>query len=158
MWIPNNWGHSDPDVNLLSINEGEKKAVDDEGRDASCPLAVHPFLSLASTTADPVTPSRDSILVIPPICFSGREELPSIDDDHVSLATTVDTSEEQDLSLVVDNGEDDHVSIATSTSEIDMELHVSLAASQVEEEGEEEDWVWEGLSQWSLDPAPQGPE
>ena len=84
-----------------------------------------------------------------------REELPSIDDDHVSLATTVDTTEEQDLSLVVDNGEDDHVSIATSTSEIDMELHVSLAASQVEEE---EDWVWEGLSQWSLDPAPQGPE
>ena len=72
MWIPNNWGHSDPDVNLLGINEGEKKAVDDEGRDASCPLAVHPFLSLASTTADPVTPSRDSILVIPPICFSGR--------------------------------------------------------------------------------------
>ena len=83
-----------------------------------------------------------------------REELPSIDDDHVSLSTTVDTTEEQDLSLVVDNGEDDHVSIATSTSEIDMELHVSLAASQVEEE----DWVWEGLSQWSLDPAPQGPE
>ena len=86
-----------------------------------------------------------------------REELPSIDDDHVSLATTVDTTEEQDLSLVVDNGEDDHVSIATSTSEIDMELHVSLAASLVEEIGEE-DWVWEGLSQWSLDPAPQGPE
>ena len=88
-----------------------------------------------------------------------REELPSIDDDHVSLATTVDASEEQDLSLVVvDNGEDDHVSIATSASEIDMELHVSLAASLVEEIGEEEDWVWEGLSQWSLDPAPQGPE
>ena len=76
MWLPNNWGHTDPDALVLSINEEEEKAGDDdeeEERETSCPLAAHPFLSLASTTtADQVAPSRDSILVIPPLCFSDR--------------------------------------------------------------------------------------
>ena len=70
----------------------------------------------------------------------------SINDDHLSLATT-DTIEEQDLLQVVDD--EDHVSVATSMSESNMELPMSLVSSKVEEE--EEDWVWEGLSQWSLD-------
>ena len=33
-----------------------------------------------------------------------------------------------------------------------LELQMSLASSRVEEE---EDWVWEGLSQWSIDPTAQ---
>ena len=70
----------------------------------------------------------------------------SFNDDHLSLATT-DTIEEQDLLQVVDD--EDHVSVATSMSESNMELPMSLVSSKVEEE--EEDWVWEGLSQWSLD-------
>lgn len=74
----------------------------------------------------------------------------SINDDHLSLSIT-DTIEEQDLLAVVDDFAEDHVSIATSMSENNMELHMSLASSKVEEE---EDWVWEGLSQWSLDPLP----
>ena len=75
----------------------------------------------------------------------------SINDDHLSLATT-DTIEEQDLLAVADeDAEEDHVSVATSISELQM----SLASSKIEEEEEEEeDWVWEGLSQWSLDPTP----
>ena len=85
---------------------------------------------------------------------SSREEVPSIatsiNDDHLSLSIT-DTIEEQDLLAVVDDFAEDHVSIATSMSENNMELHMSLASSKVEEE---EDWVWEGLSQWSLDPLP----
>ena len=72
----------------------------------------------------------------------------SINDDHLSLATT-DTIEEQDLLQVVDDDAEDHVSVATSMSESNMELPMSLVSSKVEEE--EEDWVWEGLSQWSLD-------
>ena len=75
----------------------------------------------------------------------------SINDDHLSLATT-DTIEEQDLLAVVDEHAEEYVSVATSMSESNMELQMSLASSKVEEE-EEEDWVWEGLSQWSLDPA-----
>ena len=76
----------------------------------------------------------------------------SFNDDHLSLATT-DTIEEQDLLAVVDDyAEEDHASIATSMSENNMELHMSLASSKVEEE--EEDWVWEGLSQWSIDQTP----
>ena len=75
----------------------------------------------------------------------------SINDDHLSLATT-DTIEEQDLLQVVDDDAEDHVSVATSMSESNMELPMSLVSSKVEEE--EEDWVWEGLSQWSLDPTP----
>jgi len=154
MWTPNNWGLTDPDAPVLSTNEEEKTGDDgdEEERESFCPLAAHPFLSLASTTADPVAPSRDSILVIPPLCFSDREEVPSIvtsiNDDHLSLATT-DTIEEQDLLQVVDDDAEDHVSVATSMSESNMELPMSLVSSKVEEE--EEDWVWEGLSQWSLD-------
>ena len=72
----------------------------------------------------------------------------SINDDHLSLATT-DIIEEQDLLAVVDDDAEDHLSIATSMSESNMELPMSLVSSKVEEE--EEDWVWEGLSQWSLD-------
>ena len=72
----------------------------------------------------------------------------SINDDHLSLATT-DTIEEHDLLQVVDDDAEDHVSVATSMSESNMELPMSLVSSKVEEE--EEDWVWEGLSQWSLD-------
>ena len=81
---------------------------------------------------------------------SPREEVPSIatDDEHLSLSIT-DTIEEQDLLAVVDDFVEDHVSIDTSISENNMELHMSLSSSKVEEE---EDWVWEGLSQWSLDP------
>jgi len=156
MWLPNNWGHTDPDALVLSINEEEEKVGDneeEEERETSCPLADHPFLSLASTTtADQVAPSRDSILVIPPLCFSDRDEVPSIatsiNDDHLSLAT-IDTLEEQDL--LADFAED-HVSINTSMSENNLELQMSLASSKVEEE---EDWVWEGLSQWSIDPTDQ---
>ena len=55
---------------------------------------------------------------------------------------------------VVDDDAEDHVSVATSMSESNMELPMSLVSSKVEEEEEEEDWVWEGLSQWSLDPTP----
>jgi len=154
MWTPNNWGLADPDAHVLSTN-AEKKTGDEE-RETFSPLAVHPFLSLASTRADPVAPSRDSILVIPPICFSDREEVPSIgtsiNDDHFSLATA-DTIEEQDLLAVVDeDAEEDHMSVATLLSENNVELLMSLASSKIEEE--EEDWVWEGLSQWSLDPTP----
>ena len=87
--------------------------------------------------------------------LSSREEAPSIatsiTDDHLSLSIT-DTIEEQDLLAVVDDFAEDHVSIATSMSENNMEMHMSLASSYVEEE---EDWVWEGLSQWSLDPTPK---
>jgi len=147
MWLPNNWGLADPDALVLSINEEEKTGDGDEEE-------THPFFSIASSSADPVAPSRDSILVIPPLCFSDREEVPSIatsiNDDHLSLSIT-DTIEEQDLLAVVDDFAEDHVSIATSMSENNMELHMSLASSKVEEE---EDWVWEGLSQWSLDPLP----
>ena len=90
---------------------------------------------------------------------SPREEVTSIatsiNDDHLSLATT-DTIEEQDLMADVDveDAEEDHVSVATSMSENNMELEKSLASSKIEEDEEEEDWVWEGLSQWSLDPTP----
>ena len=72
----------------------------------------------------------------------------SINDDHLSLAT-IDTLEEQDL--LADFAED-HVSINTSLSENNLELQMSLASSKVEEE---EDWVWEGLSQRSIDPTDQ---
>ena len=48
---------------------------------------------------------------------------------------------------------EEHVSIATSMSENNLELQKSLASPKVEEE---EDWVWEGLSQWSIDPTIQG--
>ena len=47
---------------------------------------------------------------------------------------------------------EEHVSIATSMSENNLELQKSLASPKVEEE---EDWVWEGLSQWSIDPTDQ---
>jgi len=144
MWLPNNWGLADSDAFVLSTNEEEDWTED--GKE------THPFFSIASTSADPVAPSRDSILVIPPLCFSDREEVPSIatstDDEHLSLSIT-DTIEEQDLLAVVDDFVEDHVSIDTSISENNMELHMSLSSSKVEEE---EDWVWEGLSQWSLDP------
>ena len=70
----------------------------------------------------------------------------SINEDHLSLSLT-DTIEEQDFLAGIDNFADGHVSIATSMSE----NNVGLASSKVEEE-EEEDWVWEGFSQWSLDP------
>ena len=83
---------------------------------------------------------------------SPRDEVPSIatsiNDDHLSLAT-IDTLEEQDL--LADFAED-HVSINTSMSENNLELQMSLASSKVEEE---EDWGWEGLSQWSIDPTAQ---
>ena len=73
MWTPNNWGLTDPDAPVLSTNEEEKTGDNgEEEEEGFCPLAAHPFLSLASTTADPVAPSRDSILVIPPLCFSDR--------------------------------------------------------------------------------------
>ena len=48
----------------------------------------------------------------------------SINDDHLSLATT-DTIEERDLLQVVDDDAEDHVSVATSMSESNMELPMS---------------------------------
>ena len=64
MWLPNNWGLADSDAFVLSTNEEEDWTED--GKE------THPFFSIASTSADPVAPSRDSILVIPPLCFSDR--------------------------------------------------------------------------------------
>ena len=77
-----------------------------------------------------------------------REEAPSIAttdaDDLVSLA-----DEGQVLSRAAEQfaEDEDYVSAASSISDSTMELPISLVA--VEEE--EEDWVWEGLSQWSIE-------
>ena len=45
--------------------------------------------------------------------------------------------------------DEDCVSTASSISNSTLELPISLVAP--EEEEEEEDWVWEGLSQWSIE-------
>ena len=66
MWVPNNWGVSDPE-------EKEEERTGDDGDAADvCPLVAHPFFSTSSITVDSMAPSRDSILVIPPYCFPNR--------------------------------------------------------------------------------------
>ena len=66
MWVPNNWGVSDPE------EKEEERTSDGGGAADACPLLAHPFLSTGTITADSMAPSRDSILVIPPYCFSNR--------------------------------------------------------------------------------------
>ena len=68
-------------------------------------------------------------------------------DDILSLA-----DEGQVLSRAAEQfGDDeDYVSTASSISDSTLELPISLVAPEVEEE-EEEDWVWEGLSRWSIE-------
>ena len=67
-------------------------------------------------------------------------------DDILSLA-----DEGQVLSRAADQfaEDEDCVSTASSISNSTLELPISLVAP--EEEEEEEDWVWEGLSQWSIE-------
>jgi len=143
MWVPNNWGVSDPE------EKEEERTCDDGDAADVCPLVAHPFFSTSSITVDSMAPSRDSILVIPPYCFPNREEAPSIAttgaDDLVSLA-----DEGQDLSRAAEQfaEDEDYVSTASSISNSTLELPISLVAP---EEDEEEDWVWEGLSRWSIE-------
>ena len=79
-----------------------------------------------------------------------REEAPSIAttdaDDLVSLA-----DEGHVLSRAAEQfaEDEDYVSTASLISDGTLELPISLVAPEVGEE-EEEDWVWEGLSQWSI--------
>jgi len=145
MWVPNNWGISDPE-------EKEEERTGDDGDAADvCPLVAHPFFSTSSITVDSMAPSRDSILVIPPYCFPNREEAPSIattdTDNLVSLA-----DEGQDLSRAAEQfaEDEDYVSTASLISDSTLELPISLVAPEEEDE-EEEDWVWEGLSRWSIE-------
>lgn len=65
-------------------------------------------------------------------------------DDILSLA-----DEGQVLSRAADQSAEDEdcVSSASSISDSTLELPISLVAP----EEEEEDWVWEGLSQWSIE-------
>ena len=65
-------------------------------------------------------------------------------DDILSLA-----DEGQVLSRAADQfaEDEDCVSTASSISNSTLELPISLVAP----EEEEEDWVWEGLSQWSIE-------
>ena len=92
-------------------------------------------------------PAR-SFLFLDTTYQSIREEAPSIattdTDDLVPLA-----DEGQVLSRAAEQfaEDEDYVSAASSISDSTMELPISLVA--VEEE--EEDWVWEGLSQWSIE-------
>ena len=46
--------------------------------------------------------------------------------------------------------DEDYVSTASLISDSTLELPISLVAPEEEDE-EEEDWVWEGLSQWSIE-------
>ena len=75
-----------------------------------------------------------------------REEAPSIAttdaDDLVSLA-----DEGHVLSRAAEQfaEDEDYVSTASLTSDSTLELPISLVAP------EEEDWVWEGLSRWSIE-------
>ena len=64
-------------------------------------------------------------------------------DDILSLA-----DEGQVLSRAADQfaKDEDCVSTASSISNSTLELPISLVAPE-----EEEDWVWEGLSQWSIE-------
>ena len=66
-------------------------------------------------------------------------------DDILSLA-----DEGQVLSRAAEQFGDDEdcVSTASSISDSTLELPISLVAP---EEDEEKDWVWEGLSQWSIE-------
>ena len=159
MWVPNNWGVSDPE------EKEEERTSDDGGAADACPLAVHPFFSTGSITVDSMAPSRDSILVIPPHCFPNR----SSSEFFISLDTTYQTNrgeapsnaatdtddnlsladEGQVLSRAADQSAEDEdcVSSASSISDSTLELPISLVAP----EEEEEDWVWEGLSQWSIE-------
>ena len=81
-----------------------------------------------------------------------REEAPSIattdTDDLASLA-----DEGQDLLRAAEQfaEDEDYVSTASLISDSTLELPISLVAPEEEEEEEEEDWVWEGLSQWSIE-------
>jgi len=145
MWVPNNWGVSDPE------EKEEERTSDDGGAADACPLAVHPFFSTGTITVDSMAPSRDSILVIPPYCFPNRGEAPSNattdTDDILSLA-----DEGQVLSRAADQfaEDEDCMSTASSISDSTLELPISHVAPEEEEE-EEEDWVWEGLSRWSIE-------
>ena len=108
----------------------------------------HPALLLLKQVQLKVSISLDT--TYQPIRGEAPSTATTDTDDILSLA-----DEGQVLSRAADQfaKDEDCVSTASSISNSTLELPISRVApeEEEEEEEEEEDWVWEGLSQWSIE-------